>query len=137
MTTTLNVMAHPNQGLSVSMVKYPFVKTGETLASEPTVMRLYKGDWHEAARGYRAWVDTWMRKPDPPKWMRRMNGWIIPNLKAQNGSRYSGVYADLPRYFRDAHAVGIDMVSIYGWEKQASTTCIRSSIPIPTAARAA
>ncbi len=118
MTTTLNVMAHPNQGLSVSMVKYPFVKAGETWTSEPTVMRLYKGDWHEAARGYRTWADTWMRKPDPPKWMRRINGWIIPNLKAQNGSRYNGVYADLPRYFRDAHAVGIDMVSIYGWEKQ-------------------
>lgn len=118
MTTTLNVMAQAGDGLSASVVKYPFVKTGETWTSEATVIRLFRGDWHVAARGYRAWADTWIPKPDPPKWLRRMNGWIIPNLKAQNGSRYSGVYADLPRYWRDAHAVGIDMVSIYGWEKQ-------------------
>jgi hypothetical protein len=117
MTTTLNVMADGN-GLSFSMVKYPFVKTGETWTSAPTVIRLFTGDWHEAARFYRSWAETWMPKPNPPKWMKRMNGWIIPNLKAQNGSRYNGVYADLPKYYRDAHAVGIDMVSIYGWEKQ-------------------
>src|ERR1039458_1351411 len=90
MTTTLNVMAHSGDGLSVSMVKYPFVKTGETWTSEPTIIRLFRGDWHVAARAYRAWADTWIPKPDPPKWLRRMNGWIIPNLKAQNGSRYTG-----------------------------------------------
>lgn len=117
MTTTLNVLAY-DDGLSVSMVKYPFVKTGETWTSAPTVIRLFSGDWHEAARFYRTWAETWMPKPNPPKWMRRMNGWIIPNLKSQNGGRYNGVYADLPRYWRDAHAVGIDMLSIYGWEKQ-------------------
>jgi hypothetical protein len=117
MTTTLNVMAD-RSGLSVSMVKYPFVKGGETWTSAPTIIRLYTGDWHEAAKYYRTWAETWMPKPNPPKWMKRMNGWIIPNLKTQNGSRYNGVYADLPKYFRDAHAVGIDMVSIYGWEKQ-------------------
>jgi len=118
MTTTLNVMAQDGAGLSFSMVKYPFVKIGETWTSEPTVIRLFRGDWHVAARGYRAWADTWIPKPHPPQWLRRMNGWIIPNLKTQNGGHYNGVYADLPRYWRDAHAVGIDMVSIYGWEKQ-------------------
>jgi hypothetical protein len=117
MTTTLNVMAD-RTGLSFSMVKYPFVKIGETWTSAPTVIRLYNGDWHEAAKGYRLWADTWMPKPNPPKWMRRINGWIIPNLKTQNGSHYNGVYADLPKYWRDAHAVGIDLISIYGWEKQ-------------------
>jgi len=117
MTTTLNVMADRN-GLSFSMVKYPFVKTGETWTSAPTIIRFFTGDWHTAAQGYRAWAETWMPKPNPPKWMKRMNGWIIPNLKTQNGSRYNGVYADLPKYWRDAHAVGIDMISIYGWEKQ-------------------
>ena len=117
MTTTLNVMAS-NDGLSMSMVKYPFVKIGETWTSPPTIIRLHTGDWHQSAKFYKAWAETWMPRPNPPKWMKRMNGWIIPNLKAQNGSRYNGVYADLPQYYRDAHAIGIDMVSIYGWEKQ-------------------
>ena len=117
MTTTLNVMTD-RSGLSLSIIKYPFVKSGETWTSAPTIVRLYNGDWHEAAKGYRLWADTWMPKPNPPKWMRHINGWIIPNLKSQNGSRYNGIYADLPKYWRDAHAVGIDMISIYGWEKQ-------------------
>jgi hypothetical protein len=117
MTTTLNVMAD-RSGLSASMVKYPFVKCGETWTSAPTIVRLFTGDWHEGARFYRTWASTWMPKPNPPQWLRHINGWIIPNLKAQNGGRYNGVYADLPRYYRDAHAVGIDLISIYGWEKQ-------------------
>jgi hypothetical protein len=117
MTTTLNVMAH-NNCLSLSMVKYPFVKTWETWSSPPTVILIFNSDWHEGARFYKSWAETWMPKPNPPEWMRHMNGWIIPNLKSQSGNRYRGVYGDLPHYFRDAHAVGIDMVSIYGWEKQ-------------------
>jgi hypothetical protein len=118
MTTTLNVMAHGEAGLSACMVKYPFVRPGESWTSEPVVIRLYSGDWHVAARGYRTWADSWIPKVKPPTWVQNLNGWIIPNLKAQNGSRYRGVYGDLPKYYRDAHAVGIDMVSIYGWEKQ-------------------
>jgi hypothetical protein len=117
MTTTLNIMADRG-GLSATMVKYPFVKYGETWTSAPTVMRLFTGDWHEGARTYRSWASTWMTKPNPPQWLRHINGWIIPNLKTQNGSRYNGVYADLPRYYRDAHKVGLDMISIYGWMKQ-------------------
>jgi hypothetical protein len=117
MTTTLNVMAN-RDGLVASMVKYPFVKYGETWTSAPTIMRVFTGDWHEGARFYRSWASTWMPKPNPPQWLRHINGWIIPNLKAQNGSRYVGVYADLPRYYRDAHKVGIDLISIYGWMKE-------------------
>lgn len=117
MTTTLNVMAE-RSGLSASMVKYPFVKYGETWTSAPTIMRLFTGDWHEGAKFYRAWANTWMPKPNPPQWLKHINGWIIPNQKAQNGSRYRGVYADLPRYYRDAHKVGIDMISIYGWMQE-------------------
>jgi hypothetical protein len=117
MTTTLNVMGDQN-GLSASMVKYPFVKGGETWTSAPTIFRLFTGDWHEGARFYSAWAHSWMPTPNAPKWMRRMNGWIIPNLKAQNGGRYNGVYSDLPKYFRNAKAAGIGMISIYGWEKQ-------------------
>jgi hypothetical protein len=117
MTTTLNIMAD-GSGLSATMVKYPFVKYGETWTSAPTVMRILNGDWHEGAHCYGAWANAWMPKPNPPQWVRHVNGWIIPNLKAQNGSSYRGVYADLPRYYRDAHKVGIDMISIYGWMKQ-------------------
>ncbi len=77
MTTCLNVMAHPDKALSASVVKYPFVKAGETWTSEPVVLRLYRGDWHVAAKTYRAWADTWMERNKPPEWLRRAPGWIL------------------------------------------------------------
>ena len=99
MTTCLNVMAHGDEALSGSIVKYPFVKPGETWTSEPVILRLYRGDWHEAARTYRAWADTWMPKPDPPRWLRRSPGWILPSLKGQTG-HINSVYADLPGHLQ-------------------------------------
>jgi hypothetical protein len=34
--------------ITASIVKLPFVTAGETWNSEPVVVRLYRGDWHEA-----------------------------------------------------------------------------------------
>ena len=117
MTSTLNVTSHPDVGLSASIVKYPFVSAGETWTSEPAVMRLYRGSWHEAARTYRAWASTWMQKPDPPEWLRREPGWILPMMKGQTGHIYS-IYADLPSTYRRAHDAGIDLLNVFGWVKQ-------------------
>lgn len=119
MTTCLNVMAHEGDTLSASIVKYPFVRTGETWTSQPAVTRLYRGDWHEAARSYRAWTDTWMRRPDPPAWIRRAPGWAHPALgrKSQVG-HVRGSYADYPAMLKDARSVGIDTLIVFGWVRQ-------------------
>lgn len=45
------------------MVKYAFVKAGESWRSEPVITRLYEGDWHEAPRTYRAWTKHGHAKP--------------------------------------------------------------------------
>ncbi|HWB96024.1 MAG TPA: DUF6259 domain-containing protein, partial [Bryobacteraceae bacterium] len=117
MTTCLQVAAHRDQALSASIVKYPFVKAGETWTSEPAVLRLYRGDWHEAARTYRTWAGTWMAKPDPPNWLRQTPGWVLPNLKLQSGHIHD-TYADLPKIFQQAKAAGIRLLNCFGWVKQ-------------------
>lgn len=117
MTTCLNVMAHPDKALSASIVKYPFVKAGETWTSEPVVVRLYRGDWHAAAKTYRAWADTWMERTKPPEWLRRAPGWILPLLKGQTG-RINSTYADLPGMYQEAKAAGINLLNVFGWVKQ-------------------
>ena len=38
MTSCLNVMTHSEEALSASIVKYPFVKAGETWTSEPAIL---------------------------------------------------------------------------------------------------
>ena len=117
MTTCLNVMAHQDKALSASVVKYPFVKVGETWTSEPVVVRLYRGDWHVAAKTYRAWADTWMERNKPPEWLRRMPGWILPSFKGQSG-HISATYADLPGMYKEAKAAGINLLNCFGWVKQ-------------------
>ena len=117
MVTCLGVTAERDKTLSASMIKYPFVKAGETWASEPIVIRLYQGDWHQAAHTYRAWTDTWMRKPDPPDWIRRAPGWMLTNMKLQSG-HIRGVYADLPTVWDQARSVGINLVNYFGWVQQ-------------------
>ena len=117
MTSCLNVMAHSEEALSASIVKYPFVKAGETWTSEPAILRLYRGDWHQAARFYRAWADTWMARPDPPAWLRQTPGWILPMLKGQSGHILS-TYGELPAIFQEAQAAGIRLLNIFGWVKQ-------------------
>jgi hypothetical protein len=117
MTTGLQVTAHNDTALSATVVKYPFVKAGETWTSEPVVMRLYRGDWHAAARTYRAWADTWMAKPDPPRWLRRSPGWVLPSLKGQTG-RITAVYGDLPSIYQEARSTGFTLLNVFGWVKQ-------------------
>ncbi|HWQ90444.1 MAG TPA: DUF6259 domain-containing protein [Clostridia bacterium] len=118
MTTALDVAADAEKAVSASIVKFPFVKAGETWNSEPVVVRLYRGDWHEAARTYRAWTDTWMQKPNAPEWLRRTPGWAnYTSLKGQSG-RISGTYADLPGRLKQAQAMGMNLMNIWGWYKQ-------------------
>lgn len=117
MTTCLNVMTHEGGVLSASIVKYPFVAAGETWTSEPVVVRVYKGTWHQASRTYRAWTDTWLDKPDAPAWLRRSPGWVLPFFKGQSG-HITATYSDLPGMFRQAQAAGITVLNCFGWVKQ-------------------
>jgi Domain of unknown function (DUF6259) len=117
MTTCLGVTAERDKTLSASIVKYPFVKAGESWTSEPVVIRLYRGDWHDAARTYRTWTDIWMQKPNPPEWIRRTPGWMLTMMKGQTG-HIRGVYADLPAVWEQARKVGINVVNFFGWVKQ-------------------
>lgn len=117
MTSCFNVVAHPGQTLSASIVKYPFVKAGETWTSETAVLKLYCGDWHVAANTYRAWADTWMQKPNPPDWLRRATGWMLVLPKGQSGHIFMD-YSDLPDIMKEAQDVGLDMLLVFGWVKQ-------------------
>lgn len=103
--------------MAASITKLPFVQGGETWDSEPAVMRLYRGDWHEAAKTYRAWAETWMQKPDAPQWVRRTPGWSSTSIKDQAGWIFD-TYAKLPGMLKTSQAVGINLLRVAGWMKQ-------------------
>ncbi len=118
MTTVLDVAADAEKVMSASVVKFPFVKGGESWSSEPVVVRLHRGDWHEAARTYRAWADTWMQKPSAPEWLRRTPAWAnYTMLKGQSG-QIRGTYADMPGRLKDVQKTGLNLINFWGWYKQ-------------------
>lgn len=102
------------KALNLSFAKYPFVETGANWESAEFIVSAYFGDWHVAAKKYRLWADTWMVKPKPPEWVRKMPGWASISLKGQNGQiRYK--YEDLPKMFEEATLAGVNTLFVWGW----------------------
>ena len=110
-------LADDEKVMSASIVKFPFVAGGETWNSEPVVTRIYRGDWHEAARTYRAWAETWMQKTNAPQWVRRTPGWSTTTLKGQSG-RIRSTYAEIPGMLKASQTIGINLLRVFGWMKQ-------------------
>jgi hypothetical protein len=109
------MLAKPSQGkLSLSFVKHPFLKQGETWTSSTYVSALHAGGWHEGAKLYRAWADTWFRREPPPAWVQDLQGWFLVILKQQNDT-VMWKYSDLPELLDFAERSGIDMISPFGW----------------------
>lgn len=117
MTTAFQVTS--TSVLDVAVIKYPFVRPGEAWSSPPTVMRLYQGTWHEAARFYRLWTASWLPAPQPPSWIRKLAGWAHPQLgrKGQFG-HYRGSYADYPSQWSAARQAGLGALIVFGWVQQ-------------------
>jgi len=117
-TTCLNVdkgkAKDGTEYLRFTFGKYPFIEKGGKWKSSPFVAAAYTGSWHMAARRYRAWADTWMKKRTPPKWVRQMNGWQWINMKAQSGV-IEFTYDEIPRLYRDATLAGLNTTWLVGW----------------------
>lgn len=111
---TLHLMSKNRAGMMASLVKYPFLRKGESARLEGFVVALFKGGWHEGAKIYRAWADSWFKPPCPPSWVRNMNGWQRVILQHQYGETFFK-YSDLERIYEDGAASGIDTIFMFGW----------------------
>ncbi|MFA6961586.1 MAG: DUF6259 domain-containing protein [Opitutaceae bacterium] len=104
-------------GVEAGFVLFPHLAEGEgRWACADYVVSPYCGTWHVAARKYRAWADTWFRKPTPPAWLRRLNGWQRIILQHQYGIRHYR-YEDLPEIYRDGARAGINTFLMFGWHR--------------------
>jgi hypothetical protein len=101
--------------LSLAFAKYPFLTKGEMWESEPFVFSAYAGDWHMAAKKYRAWASSrWWTAPAQPDWVRNFKGWLRVILKHQYGEILYD-YSVLPDLYAQAKAVGFETLFILGW----------------------
>ena len=101
--------------LEAGLYKYPNCLAGQTWRCEANVLAPYSGTWHQTAKIYRAWVDTWWHQREVPRWVRLMKGWQRVIFTHQYGERFF-TFADLDgRMRRAGESVGVDAVLAFAW----------------------
>lgn len=101
--------------LEAGLYKYPNCFSGESWESDANIIAPYNGSWHQASRIYRAWVDTWWDRKEPPQWVKEMKSWQRIIFRHQYGETFFR-YTDLNNRIRKAgESVGCDAVLAFGW----------------------
>ena len=113
---TLHHLRSSDDGIRALLVKYPYIKKGESTTIEGFTIAPFSGSWHSAARIYRQWADSWFNSSTPPKWIREFNGWQRLIMRHQYGQTFF-TYEDLPEMLADGMEAGIDTLLLFGWWK--------------------
>ena len=94
-----------------------FLESGQDRTLGETVFAPYAGDWHVAAKKYRAWYDT-VRSVGScsPAWTQGISGWLLVIMKQQNEQVF-WPYGDIPKLCDVAEANGLDCIGLFGWTK--------------------
>lgn len=104
----------PTQRFSLAWEHAIACAPGDTWRLPATVLYVYRGSWHEAARLYRAWYDTVHRAPRSVPWVREASGWLLAILKQQNEEIHWN-YSSLPKLCDAADERGLDVLGLFGW----------------------
>jgi len=111
---TLHLFRLQGEDIETGFAKYPFLNTGKTYAVDGYVISPYGGDWHVAAKKYRAWANTWFKAVSKPAWVENMAGWQRVILKHQYGEVLHP-YSEMPGVYADGVAGGIRTLLAFGW----------------------
>lgn len=105
--------------LEAGFFKYPQILCGETWECNANCIKPYKGTWHETARMYRAWANSWWNKDRViPQWVREMNSWQRIILKHQYGE-YFFHYNDINGHIKEVgESVDCNSILCFGWWKE-------------------
>lgn len=103
--------------LKLGVIRYPFLKKGETWESAPVVYAVHLGDWHQGAKIYRKWIEKSLWKaPENPEWVKKFKGWLRIILKQQYG-HINWRYSDIPALFDETQSAGFNTIKLIGWAK--------------------
>lgn len=92
------------------------IRTGDTWALPETVFEKVPGDWHAAAKRYRAWYDSAHPsvRSAAPDWTRDLTGWLLVIMKQQN-EELMWPYTDIPKLCDVAERNGLNSIGLFGW----------------------
>ncbi len=91
------------------------LRTGGRWELPETMLLREKGDWHSAAKRYRAWYDSVREsRAATPDWTRDLTGWLLVIMKQQN-EELMWPYTDMPKLCDIAERNGLNCIGLFGW----------------------
>ena len=92
------------------------IRAGERWEMPEMVFEKVSGDWHDAAKRYRAWYDSTHPavRSAAPDWTRDMVGLLLVIMRQQN-ELLMWPYTDIPKLCDVAERNGLDCIGLYGW----------------------
>lgn len=88
---------------------------GESLELPPVVVREHEDDWHEGAKLYRAWAESWMEKPSGAEWYDDAPAWCWSGFKGQHAKEPDQMYSEAPARARKRAEFGVKLTNAGGW----------------------
>lgn len=110
---TASISGHPVR-LSMQVVHYPFLNSGESGHLAPIVLGPYKGDWHTGVDIYKRWLDTWYHPFPMPAWATEIHSWQQLQINSAEDDLRTR-YADLPQRVAEDARHGITALQLVGW----------------------
>ena len=92
------------------------IRAGDKWELPETVFEKVDGDWHAAAKRYRAWFDSAHKavRSAAPDWTRDLTGWLLVIMKQQN-EELMWPYTDIPKLCDVAERNGLNSIGLFGW----------------------
>lgn len=104
--------------IDLAMVKYPFLKPGQSKIFAPYTVSPHAGDWHVSAKKYRRWAESsWYRHVPIQKSFLDDNGFQRVILRHQYGELLYR-YDQLPEIYRAGKEAGLHTILLFAWWKE-------------------
>lgn len=110
---TTSMSGHPAR-LTMQVVHYPFLNSGESGPLAPIVLTPYRGDWHAGVDIYKRWLATWFHPEPMPSWSEDIHAWQQLQINSSEDDLRTQ-YAELPARVADDPKHGITVLQLVGW----------------------
>lgn len=116
-TTYFNAYKYTGSGTyEFSVTKIPYLAPSESWESAPFILKPYEGTWHQAAKIYRKWANTWWQPPPQNSLSHQLTGWQLVIMKQQNGQIIWN-YHDISKLVSWGKSLGLNAIGLYGWTR--------------------
>lgn len=112
---TASISGHPVR-LTMQVVHYPFLNSGESGPLAPIVLAPYRGDWHAGVDVYKQWLTTWYHPLPMPTWAQDIHAWQQLQIDSSEDDLRTR-YVDLPARVADDAKHGITVLQLVGWNR--------------------